>query len=72
MRNKNNHKECYYCQNNQEVDYKDTKTLRKFLNFYMKILPGKRTGVCATHQRKLTKAVKRSRIMGLLAYTYKQ
>jgi len=64
-------KECYFCVNNLEVDYKDTRTLRRFLNFYMKILPGKRTGVCAWHQRKLSTAIKRSRVMSLLASTHK-
>ena len=64
-------KECYFCVNNLEVDYKDTRTLRRFINFYMKILPGKRTGVCAWHQRKLATAIKRSRTMALLASTHK-
>jgi len=57
--------------NNLEVDYKDTRTLKRFVNFYMKILPGKRTGVCAWHQRKLATAIKRSRIMALLSPTHK-
>lgn len=64
-------KECYFCINNLDVDYKDTRTLKRFVNFYMKILPGKRTGVCARHQRKLTTAIKRSRVMGLLSATHK-
>ncbi len=64
-------KECYFCVNNLEVDYKDIRTLRKFINFYMKILPGSRTGVCAWHQRKLSTAVKRARVMALLAATHK-
>ncbi len=64
-------KECYFCVNNLEVDYKDTRTLRRFVNFYMKILPGARTGVCAWHQRKLSDAVKRSRVMALLSATHK-
>ncbi|MFA5023950.1 MAG: 30S ribosomal protein S18 [Patescibacteria group bacterium] len=64
-------KECYFCVNNLEVDYKDTRTLRRFINFYMKILPGARTGVCAWHQRKLADAIKRSRIMALLSATHK-
>jgi len=64
-------KECYFCVNNLEVDYKDTRTLKRFVNFYMKILPGKRTGVCAWHQRKLATAIKRSRIMALLSPTHK-
>jgi len=57
--------------NNLEVDYKDTRTLRRFVNFYMKILPGKRTGVCNWHQRKLATAIKRSRVMALLSATHK-
>jgi len=64
-------KECYFCVNNLEVDYKDTRTLRRFINFYMKILPGARTGVCAWHQRKLSDAIKRSRVMALLSATHK-
>ncbi|MBN2884372.1 30S ribosomal protein S18 [Patescibacteria group bacterium] len=64
-------KECFYCVNQLDVDYKDVRTLRRFINFYMKILPGDRTGVCAWHQRKLTQAVKRARVMSLLAPTHK-
>ena len=65
-------KECYFCTNNiGEVDYKDTRTLRNFVNFHMKILPKKRTGTCTWHQRKLAQAIKRSRIMALLSFTHK-
>lgn len=65
------HKECLYCANQLEVDYKDVRTLKKFVNFFMKILPGSRTGVCAWHQRKLAMAVKRARVMALLSSTHK-
>lgn len=64
-------KECHFCVNNLEVDYKDTRTLRKFINFYMKILPGSRTGVCTWHQRKLSTAIKRARVIALLSATHK-
>ena len=64
-------KECYFCVNNLDVDDKDTRTLRRFINFYMKIMPGARTGVCAWHQRKLSEAVKRSRVIALLSATHK-
>lgn len=64
-------KECFFCVNQLEVDYKDVRTLRRFMNFYMKILPGKRTGTCAWHQRKLSTAIKRARIMALIAHTHK-
>ncbi len=63
-------KQCYFCVNNiKEIDYKDTQTLRRFINSYFKILPKKRTGACAKHQRKLATAIKRSRIMALLPFT---
>ncbi|MDD3301508.1 MAG: 30S ribosomal protein S18 [Patescibacteria group bacterium] len=64
-------KDCYFCANQLDVDYKDTRTLRRFVNFYMKMLPGSRTGVCAWHQRKLSVAIKRARIMALLSHTHK-
>ena len=63
-------KQCYFCVNNiKEIDYKDTQTLRRFINSYFKILPKKRTGACSKHQRKLATAIKRSRIMALLPFT---
>ncbi len=64
-------KECFFCVNQLEVDYKDVRTLRRFMNYYMKILPGKRTGTCAWHQRKLSTAIKQSRIMALIPHTHK-
>ena len=65
-------KQCYFCINNiKEIDYKNTQTLRRFINSYMKILPRKRTGTCSWHQRKLAVAIKRARIMALLPFTNK-
>lgn len=65
-------KRCYFCENNiREIDYKDTRTLRRFINSYSKILPRKRTGTCAKHQRKLSTAIKRSRIIALLPFVSK-
>lgn len=64
-------KECFFCANQIDPDYKDVRSLRRFINFYMKILSGQRTGVCSKHQRQLTQAVKRARVMSLLAPTHK-
>lgn len=69
--NNKKQKDCHFCANQIEVDYKDGRTLKKFVNFYMKILPGSRTGVCAWHQRKLASAIKRARVMALMAPTHK-
>jgi small subunit ribosomal protein S18 len=63
-------KSCHFCVNGlNEVDYKDTHILQKFLSSYAKILPRKKTGICAKHQRKLAEAVKRARFMALIPFT---
>ncbi|HLC89583.1 MAG TPA: 30S ribosomal protein S18 [Patescibacteria group bacterium] len=66
-------RQCYFCINNfsEEIDYKDTQTLRRFISSYAKIVPRKRSGVCTKHQRKLATAIKRARTMALLPYTNK-
>lgn len=62
-------RECYFCVNGfNEVDYKDTRILQKFLSGYGKILPRRRTGSCMKHQRKLATAIKRSRMMALIPF----
>ena len=67
--NKRSH--CYYCINQVDIDYKDTKHLRRSLSSYGKIVPRKRSGVCASHQRQLSRAIKRARIMALLPFVNK-
>jgi len=63
-------KVCYFCVNNmQEIDYKNTEMLRRFTSSYGKIVPRRKSGVCAWHQRKLARAIKRSRFMALLPFT---
>lgn len=63
---------CHFCLNGiKEIDYKDLKMLQKFLSPYMKIVPRDRTGTCAKHQRKLTKAIKRARYLSLIPFSIK-
>jgi small subunit ribosomal protein S18 len=63
---------CYFCQKNiQEIDFKNTELLRRFTSGLAKIRPKKRTGICASHQRRLSKAIKRARFLGLLPFTIK-
>lgn len=60
---------CYYCVNNREaIDYKDVPALRKFLSSYGKIMPRRRSGLCAKHQRRQAAAVKRARVMALIPF----
>ncbi|BAS29435.1 30S ribosomal protein S18 [Limnochorda pilosa] len=51
------------------VDYKEAGRLRRFLTERGKILPRRINGNCARHQRQMTHAIKRSRMMALLPYT---
>ena len=63
-------KVCQFCADKtKEIDYKDVETLKKFVTERGKILPKRITGTCAMHQRELTKAIKRARIVALLPYT---
>lgn len=63
-------KVCAFCVDKVEViDYKDIQKLRKFTSDRAKILPRRVTGTCARHQRELTTAIKRARIVALLPYT---
>jgi len=60
---------CNFCVNKVEkIDYKDVKQIQKYLTERGKILPRRITGNCAHHQRQLTRAIKRARIMALLPF----
>lgn len=62
-------KACYFCLNNLEgPDFRDAALLRKFISAGMKILPQRRSGLCAKHQRKVARAIKHARMMALMPY----
>lgn len=50
------------------IDYKDVDLLKRFISERGKILPRRVTGTSAKNQRKLTVAIKRARVMGLLPF----
>ncbi|HLO02770.1 MAG TPA: 30S ribosomal protein S18 [Symbiobacteriaceae bacterium] len=61
---------CSFCVDKIEnVDYKDTNRLKRYITERGKILPRRISGNCAAHQRQLTVAIKRSRLMALLPFT---
>ncbi|MDR2771587.1 MAG: 30S ribosomal protein S18 [Clostridiales Family XIII bacterium] len=63
-------KVCQFCADKTEnIDYKDVEKLKKYITDRGKILPKRVTGTCAIHQREVTKAIKRARIVALLPYT---
>ena len=62
-------KVCQFCADSTaKIDYKDTELLRKFITERGKLLPRRVTGTCSIHQRDITTAVKRARIVALLPY----
>jgi len=61
---------CPFCDDKSlKIDYKDHELLRRFIHEDGKIRPRRQTGVCAKHQRKLARAIKRSRHLALLPFT---
>jgi small subunit ribosomal protein S18 len=63
-------KVCTFCANKStRIDYKDVNLLGRYLTDRAKILPRRRTGNCARHQRALAAAIKRARYLALLPYT---
>ena len=53
------------------IDYKDPDTLKTFISENGKIMSSRYTRLTATEQRKLNKAIKRARLLGLLPFTDK-
>jgi small subunit ribosomal protein S18 len=62
-------KSCTFCAEKlNDINYKDTMRLRKYISERGKILPRRISGNCAKHQRALTVAVKRARVIAFLPF----
>ena len=60
---------CRFCADpNLKIDYKEPEVLKALITERGKIIPRRQTGTCARHQRQLTTAIKRARIMALLPF----
>ncbi|QQG44015.1 MAG: 30S ribosomal protein S18 [Candidatus Roizmanbacteria bacterium] len=59
---------CFFHRYNTYPNYKDVENLEKFLSPRKKILSREKTGVCAKHQRQLTKHIKYARFLALLPF----
>jgi small subunit ribosomal protein S18 len=55
--------------NAPKIDYKDTRTLSRFVSERGKMVPSRITAVSAKKQRELAKAIKHARYMALMPYT---
>ena len=49
-------------------DYKDFKTLQRYVNVYGQIETRKKTGLTESQQRRLARAIKQARHVALLAF----
>lgn len=49
-------------------DYKDVKTLQRYINIYGQIEPVAKTGLSAKQQRQLAVAIKRARHLALMPF----
>lgn len=65
-------KVCRFCHDkNAQIDYKDVKMVEQFITDRGKILPRRVTGTCAKHQRGVSLAIKRARIIALVPFVEK-
>ena len=62
-------KVCKFCTEKIDaVSYRDVRLLSGFVAERGKIIPRRLTGVCTTHQRRLTRAIKQARNIALLPF----
>ena len=59
----------FLCDKVTDIDYKEVAKIRKYVSERGKILPRRISGNCAKHQRQVTVAIKRARVVALLPYT---
>jgi len=52
-----------------DVDYKQVDVLLPYVKNRGKIRPRRQTGLCAKHQRRVARAIKRARHLALLPFT---
>ena len=62
-------KSCKFCADKIDIDYKVPNMLKSFTSERGKIMSRRFTGTCARHQRKLTQAIKRARMLAMLPFT---
>ncbi len=61
-------KNCPFCREDKNPDYKETEVLRKYISERGKILGKDRTGLCLKHQKRTAMAVKRARQLATLPF----
>ena len=61
---------CTFCVDKvKHIDYKDVPRLRRFISDRYKMEARRKTGVCSKHQRALSRAIKRARVLALIPFS---
>ena len=61
-------KDCVFCKNTLDIDYKNIELVSRYVNQRGRIISRRISGNCAKHQRKLTQEIKRARFLNLVPY----
>ena len=62
-------KQCKFCADEAiKIDYKDASLLKYFITDRGKLVPRRLTGNCARHQREISTAVNRARMIALMPF----
>ena len=61
-------KDCVFCKNEVEIDYKNLELITRYISSRGKILSRRISGNCAKHQRKVSREIKRARFLNLVPY----
>lgn len=59
---------CNFCKHKSEPIFWDALSLRRFVNDRGRIVARARTGTCAKHQRRVSREIKRARLLALLPF----
>lgn len=69
-RGANRRKVCRFCaEPTTAIDYKSPQLLRGFITDRGKMVPRRISGTCARHQRSISLAVRRARMLALMPFT---
>lgn len=61
-------KNCPFCKEDREPHFKDVAVLSRYLSERGRIISRGRTGICAKHQRLISREIKRARHLALLPF----
>jgi small subunit ribosomal protein S18 len=61
-------RDCIFCKEKREPDYKDVQGLTRYTSERGKLLSQARTGLCTKHQRRVARSIKHARHLAMLPF----